>query len=50
MLETNWNALDPIDYYIRRIAFAIAYHRARLRVRWRWATAPQAAISDKIMS
>ena len=41
--ETNWNALDPMDYYTQRIAFAIAYHRAHLRVRRRWAAVPQAA-------
>ena len=42
-IETNWNALDPMDYFIQRISFAIAYHRALIRVRRRWASAPQAA-------
>ena len=42
-LDTNWNALDPMDYYTQRIAFSIAYHQARLRVRRRWAAVPQAA-------
>ena len=36
-LDTNWNALSPLEYYTQRIAFSIAYHhRAFLRVRRRW--------------
>ena len=42
-LDSNWSAIDPMDYYAQRIAFAIAYHRAQLRVRRRWATVPQPA-------
>ena len=37
-LDTNWNALSPLEYYTQRIAFSIAYHRAFLRVRRRWST------------
>ena len=44
-LETNWNALGPIDNYTQRVAFSIAYHRAHLRVRRKWTATTTAAAS-----
>ena len=32
-LDTNWNALSPVDNYTQRIAFSNAYRRALPRLR-----------------
>ena len=42
-LDSNWSALDPMDYYTQRIAFSIAYHRAQRMVRRKWVATPRAA-------